>query len=109
MKNTQQYVSAFTKRYASQEMQYLFSQHKKYSTWRKLWIALAETEMELGLSENGRPVVTKQMIDEMKEYTRAFMQTEADGFTNLTKGDAFYWPMVSLVQYLTDNDFRVNK
>lgn len=68
MKNTQQYVSAFTKRYASQEMQYLFSQHKKYSTWRKLWIALAETEMELGLSENGRPVVTKQMIDEMKEY-----------------------------------------
>ncbi|MBQ1527123.1 MAG: haloacid dehalogenase-like hydrolase [Lachnospiraceae bacterium] len=44
-------------------------------------------------------------IDEMKDYTRAFMQTGADGFTNLTKGDAFYWPMVSLVQYLTDNDF----
>ena len=44
-------------------------------------------------------------VDEMRDYTRAFMQTEADGFTNLTKGDAFYWPMVSVVQYLTDNDF----
>ncbi|MBR0149120.1 MAG: haloacid dehalogenase-like hydrolase [Lachnospiraceae bacterium] len=44
-------------------------------------------------------------VEEMRDYTRAFMQTEADGFTNLTKGDAFYWPMVSLVQYLADNDF----
>ena len=40
----------------------------KFSTWRKLWIALAETEMELGLSENGKPVITQDMIDEMKEH-----------------------------------------
>jgi adenylosuccinate lyase len=40
----------------------------KFSTWRKLWIALAETEMELGLSENGKPVITQEMIDEMKEH-----------------------------------------
>ena len=49
-------------------MQYIFSQDKKFSTWRKLWIALAETEMELGLAENGKPVITQDMIDEMKEH-----------------------------------------
>jgi adenylosuccinate lyase len=49
-------------------MQYIFSQDKKFSTWRKLWIALAETEMELGLSENGKPVITQEMIDELKAH-----------------------------------------
>jgi adenylosuccinate lyase len=49
-------------------MQYIFSQDKKFSTWRKLWIALAETEMELGLSEDGKPVITQEMIDEMKAH-----------------------------------------
>ncbi|MCR4739905.1 MAG: haloacid dehalogenase-like hydrolase [Lachnospiraceae bacterium] len=46
-------------------------------------------------------------IEEMKEYTREFMESPADGFTNLKKGDAFYLPMVSLVKYLTANDFTV--
>lgn len=45
--------------------------------------------------------------DELKEYTRQFMESEADGFTNLTKGEAFYKPMVSLVKYLMANDFTV--
>jgi adenylosuccinate lyase len=40
----------------------------KFTTWRKLWIALAETEMELGLSENGKPVITQEMIDELKAH-----------------------------------------
>jgi adenylosuccinate lyase len=40
----------------------------KFKTWRKLWIALAETEMELGLSENGKPVITQEMIDELKAH-----------------------------------------
>lgn len=40
----------------------------KFSTWRKLWIALAETEMELSLSQDGRPVITQDMIDEMKAH-----------------------------------------
>ncbi len=44
-------------------------------------------------------------IDEMKDYVRNFMDTKADGFENLTRGEAFYWPMVSLVDYLTANDF----
>lgn len=45
--------------------------------------------------------------DELKAYTKEFMTSAADGFTNLTKGDAFYKPMVSLVKYLTANDFTV--
>ncbi len=43
--------------------------------------------------------------DELKEYTKEFMKSEAEGFNNLTRGDAFYKPMVSLVKYLEANDF----
>ena len=66
--STDCYTSPLSERYASKEMQYIFSQDMKFSTWRKLWIALAETEMELGLSENGKPVITQEMIDEMKQH-----------------------------------------
>ena len=66
--STDRYSSPLSERYASKEMQYIFSQDMKFTTWRKLWIALAETEMELGLSENGKPVITQEMIDEMKEH-----------------------------------------
>ena len=65
---TDRYSSPLSERYASKEMQYIFSQDMKFSTWRKLWIALAQTEMELGLSENGKPVITQEQIDEMKEH-----------------------------------------
>jgi adenylosuccinate lyase len=68
MSDTSRYISPFGERYASPEMQYIFSQDKKFSTWRKLWIALAETEMELGLSQDGKPVITQEMIDEMKAH-----------------------------------------
>lgn len=60
MKNT--YESPLTSRYASDEMQALFSPDKKFKTWRKLWIALAETEMELGLD------ITQEQIDELKKF-----------------------------------------
>ena len=66
--STDRYTSPLSERYASQEMQYIFSQDMKFSTWRKLWIALAETEMELGLCENGKPVITQEQIDEMKSH-----------------------------------------
>ncbi|MDD6057741.1 MAG: adenylosuccinate lyase [Clostridiales bacterium] len=66
--STDRYTSPLSERYASREMQYIFSQDMKFTTWRKLWIALAETEMELGLSENGRPVITQEQIDEMKAH-----------------------------------------
>ena len=69
MSSTDRYQSPLSERYASKEMQYIFSQDKKFRTWRKLWIALAETEMELGLSENGKPVITQEMIDELKAHS----------------------------------------
>ncbi len=62
------YVSPLSERYASKEMQYIFSPDMKFKTWRKLWIALAETEYELGLSENGKPVITLEQIDELKAH-----------------------------------------
>jgi len=64
--STDRYVSPLSERYASREMQYIFSPDMKFRTWRKLWIALAETEMELGLSQDGKPVITKEQIDELK-------------------------------------------
>ena len=63
------YTSPLSERYASQEMQYIFSQDMKFRTWRKLWIALAEVEMELGLSKDGKPVITQEMIDELKAHS----------------------------------------
>lgn len=66
--STDRYISPLSERYASRQMQYIFSQDMKFSTWRKLWIALAETEMELGLSQDGRPVITQEQIDEMKAH-----------------------------------------
>ena len=56
------YESPLNSRYASKEMLYLFSPDKKFSTWRKLWIALAESEKELGLD------ITDEQIAEMKEH-----------------------------------------
>ena len=54
MKNS--YESPLSSRYASKEMLYIFSPDKKFSTWRRLWIALARAEMELGLTnEDGTP------------------------------------------------------
>ena len=66
--STDRYVSPLSERYASKEMQYIFSQDMKFRTWRKLWIALAETEKELGLSQNGKPVITDEQIQELKEH-----------------------------------------
>jgi len=56
------YTSPLTGRYASEEMQYIFSQDNKFRTWRKLWIALAETEHELGLN------ITEDQINELKAH-----------------------------------------
>ena len=56
------YVSPLSERYASREMQYIFSPDMKFKTWRKLWIALAETERELGLP------ITEEQIEELKAH-----------------------------------------
>ena len=59
---TDTYNSPFNARYASKEMQYIFSPDMKFRTWRRLWIALAETEKELGLN------ITQEQIDELKAH-----------------------------------------
>ena len=57
-----QYESPLNSRYASEQMQYLFSPDKKFKTWRKLWIALAKTEKDLGLD------ITDEQISQMEEF-----------------------------------------
>ena len=67
--STDRYTSPLSERYSSKEMQYIFSQDMKFSTWRKLWIALAETEKELGLKDaDGNPRITDEQIEEMKAH-----------------------------------------
>ena len=66
--STDRYVSPLSERYASKEMQYIFSPDMKFRTWRKLWIALAETEKELGLCQDGKPVITDEQIEELKAH-----------------------------------------
>lgn len=60
--STDRYQSPLSERYASREMQYIFSPDMKFRTWRKLWIALAETEKELGLN------ITEEQIEELKAH-----------------------------------------
>ena len=60
--STDRYVSPLSERYASKELQYIFSPEMKFRTWRRLWIALAETEKELGLN------ITQEQIDELKSH-----------------------------------------
>ena len=62
MNMNDRYQSPLSERYASKEMQYIFSPDMKFRTWRKLWIALAETEKELGLN------ITQEQIDELKTH-----------------------------------------
>ena len=60
--STDRYVSPLSERYASKEMQYIFSPDMKFRTWTRLWIALAQTEKELGLN------ITQEQIDELKAH-----------------------------------------
>ena len=70
-RNTSEYQNPLVNRYASKEMSYIFSDDFKFSTWRKLWIALAESQMELGLP------ITQAQIDEMKEHVNDINYEEA--------------------------------
>ena len=60
--STNNYTSPLSERYPSKEMQYIFSPDMKFRTWRKLWIALAEAEKELGLA------ITQEQIDQLKAH-----------------------------------------
>ena len=69
------YVSPLSTRYASREMQYLFSDNNKFRTWRRLWIALAEAERELGLH------ITEEQIDELKSHAEDINYDVAEAAT----------------------------
>ena len=75
---TNSYESPFCTRYASKEMQFIFSADKKFTTWRKLWVALARAEMKLGLN------VTQEQVDEL--------EANIDNIDCLSKGSRYHSP-----------------
>ncbi|MBE5969420.1 MAG: adenylosuccinate lyase [Lachnospiraceae bacterium] len=79
---TDRYISPLSERYASKEMQYIFSQDMKFKTWRRLWIALAESEMELGLKQ-----ITQEQIDEMKAHVDDINYEEAKAREKIVRHD----------------------
>lgn len=75
------YTTPLTGRYASKEMQYIFSPEKKFRTWRKLWIALAETEKELGLE------ITAGQIAELKAFAEDINFAVAEEYERKVRHD----------------------
>lgn len=75
------YESPLSARYASREMKYLFSPDMKFRTWRKLWIALAETELELGLP------VTKEQVEELKAHAEDINYEVAEAREKVVRHD----------------------
>ena len=65
------YSTPLNSRYASKEMSYIFSEDMKFSTWRKLWVALAEAEKELGLD------ITDEQIKELKEQIKKLQDSKS--------------------------------
>ena len=79
--STDRYESPLSARYASREMQYIFSPDMKFRTWRKLWIALAETERELGLD------ITREQIEELKAHQDDINYEEARAREKVVRHD----------------------
>ena len=75
------YVSPLSGRYASREMQHLFSQEKKFRTWRRLWVALAEAEKELGLA------ISEEQIEELKAHQDDINYEEAEARERIVRHD----------------------
>ncbi len=78
---TDGYISPLSERYASKEMQYIFSQDMKFTTWRKLWIALARTEQELGLP------ISDEQIEEMEQHVSDINYEEAKAREKIVRHD----------------------
>lgn len=79
--DTSIYQNPLNTRYASKEMSYIFSDDYKFSTWRKLWVVLAESEMQLGLN------ITAQQIDELKQHVDDINYDEAEKREKETRHD----------------------
>ena len=80
-RNRDGYVSPLSTRYASREMQYLFSDNNKFRTWRRLWIALAKAERELGLH------ITEEQIDELKAHAEDVNDDVAEARERVVRHD----------------------
>lgn len=79
--NRKEYQNPLISRYASKEMSFIFSEDYKFSTWRKLWVALAESEMELGLD------ITKEQVEELKEHIYDINYEDAEKREKETRHD----------------------
>jgi adenylosuccinate lyase len=79
--NRQEYQNPLISRYASKEISFVFSEDYKFSTWRKLWVALAESEMELGLN------ITQEQIDELKAHIYDINYEDAEKREKETRHD----------------------
>ena len=75
------YTSPLSQRYASRQMQYIFSQDMKFRTWRRLWIALAKTEKELGLN------ITDEQIAEMEAHRDDINYADAEAREKIVRHD----------------------
>ncbi|MBQ4347632.1 MAG: adenylosuccinate lyase, partial [Firmicutes bacterium] len=75
------YESPLNSRYSSKRMQYIFSEEFKFRTWRRLWIALAETERELGLN------ISEEQIEELKKYAGDINYEEAEARERIVRHD----------------------
>ena len=80
-RNRDGYTSPLSTRYASKEMQYLFSDNNKFRTWRKLWIALAKAEHQLGLN------VTREQIDQLEAHADEVNYDVAEAREKLVRHD----------------------
>ena len=80
-RNRDGYTSPLSTRYASKEMQYLFSDNNKFRTWRKLWIALAKAEHQLGLN------VTREQIDQLEAHAGDINYDVAEAREKLVRHD----------------------
>ena len=89
------YTSPLSERYPSKEMKYLFSPEKKFQAWRQLWIALAETEKELGLA------ITQEQIDELKAHAKDINYEDAKEREKIVRHD-----VMSHVYTLTRSEER---
>ena len=89
--------SPLSERYASKEMQYIFSPDKKFRTWRKLWIALAETEKELGLP------ITQEQIDELKAHAEDINYDVAKEREKVVRHDVMSHHLGATSCYVGDN------
>ena len=86
MMRTEVYQSPLCERYASREMQSIFSNDRKFSTWRKLWVALAESEQELGLP------ISDEQIKEMKEHLCDIDYEKAKQYEGELRHDVMAFP-----------------